>query len=401
MPLRSQIFRGRTAWSQRAAPIAPTAAGARLLWEANAILSLSTQLRATSFVSDLAQLRNRIVGLLADFQARARADGIEASRVAKATEVLAALIDHVVTSMPWGTDAGWQSLESASAPPSGRRPTQRLLEVARGSSSDVGLSELIGVALLLGFDKRSLGDSPGESDLQIDQVLARLTPAASKHGARTEKGPLPWKPTVARPGALTSWLPLWVSSFVIAALLAVLFLLLELSLGAKSDRLYARMAALNGPTATTSPPQLAPNPRLAGVLSEQVNARNLFVRDEIDRSVIVVPDVKLFQAGNPSLLPASSGLLRPIAAALQRIPGKIQVIGHTDGSLARSARYPSDWELSVDRARVVQEALRDFGVEALRLVYDGRANIEPLKADDQARAVSGDGRIEIVLLVGR
>jgi type VI secretion system protein ImpK len=395
MSFRKLISRRHTGGPGQAAP---AQAGARLLWEANAILSLITQLRATSFVSDLARLRNRIVELLTDFQARARAGGIEAPRVAKATEVLSVVLDHVVTSMPWGADASWQPLDSASVRSSGHRSMQRLLEVARGSSSDAGMKELTGVALLLGLDKRSLG----EHGSQIDQVLARLTPTDSIHGSQVEKRLLPqWSSAVAHPRLLTSWLPFWVSSFVIAALLAVLFLVLELSLGARSDRLYARIAALNGPTATTSRPQPAPDPRLAGVLSAQVIAGNLFVRDEIDRSVIVVPEVKLFEADKSSLLPAGNDLLRPITAAIRRIPGRIQVIGHTDGTLARSARYPSDWELSVDRARVVQEALRAFGVEASRLVYDGRANIEPLRADDQARTLSGNGRIEIVLLVGR
>jgi flagellar motor protein MotB len=125
------------------------------------------------------------------------------------------------------------------------------------------------------------------------------------------------------------------------------------------------------------------------------------VRDEIDRSVIVVPDVQLFETGGATLRPAGIDLLRPIAAALLRTPGRIQIIGHTDGTTARSARYPSDWELSVDRARAVQEALRNLGIAPSRLGYDGRASIEPFRVDDRTRAIDGDGRIEIVLLAGR
>jgi hypothetical protein len=49
----------------------------------------------------------------------------------------------------------------------------------------------------------------------------------------------------------------------------------------------------------------------------------------------------------------------------------------------------------------VQTALRGFGIDAARVAFDGRANIEPLRADDGARAVSGNGRVTLVLLVGR
>ena len=330
--------------------------------------------------------------------ARARSSGIEAARLIRATEVLSALLDHVVTSMPWGADAGWQSLGTPSAISSGRRPAQRLLELARASPSDAGISELIGVALALGFDARS-HDMDGPI---IDQVHAQLTTSDRTPRESVEWGASPeGQSSVERGHALTSWLPLWVSSLVIAALLALLFFALELSLGSKSDRLYTRIAALHGPSGPTPRPQPAPQARLAGVLSEQVAESILSVRDEIDRSVIVVPDAPLFAAGDATLRPAGIDLLRPIAAALQRTPGRIQIIGHTDGTAARSVRYPSDWELSVDRARAVQEALRGFGVAPSRLGYDGRASIEPLRVDDRTSTIGGDGRIEIVLLAGR
>jgi len=93
--------------------------------------------------------------------------------------------------------------------------------------------------------------------------------------------------------------------------------------------------------------------------------------------------------------------LRPVAAALQRAPGRVLVVGHTDGKATRSARYPSDWDLSVDRARAVQDALRGLGVAADRLHYDGRADTEPRPAPQATAANIGNGRIEIMLLAGR
>jgi type VI secretion system protein ImpK len=146
---------------------------------------------------------------------------------------------------------------------------------------------------------------------------------------------------------------------------------------------------------------LAASPRLAPALAEQIAAHEVWVRDEVDRSVVRVPGSRLFAVGTATLQPAGAELLRPIALALHPIAGRIRVIGHTDGAVARSARYPSDWELSLDRARVVQEALRGLGLEAARLTYDGRANIEPLAAAERTELTGADGRIEIVLLVGR
>jgi type VI secretion system protein ImpK len=393
--------------SQRAAPGELARPGVRLLWEAQALLALVPQLRATGFVADLARLREKLAAMLRDFQARVGISGIEAPRVAQATAVLAALIDHVVTSMPWGADAGWQSLAASpvSAHPVARAAqaaspaaAARLLEVTRASASDAGLRELIGVALALGFD----GRSRGAEEAQIDQVRAALAAADPHLGMRAQQElSAQWQSSVERGSALTSWLPLWVSSLIVAAALATLFFALERSLALRSDRLYARLAALNAPAAVAPRPLPAPQPRLAALLSAEAAAHELSVRDEIDRSVIVVPGVQLFEAGDATLRPASTDLLRPIAATLQRAPGRIQVIGHTERALPRSARYPSDWDLSVDRARSVQEALHALGVESSRLAYDGRASIEPAGDDIRSQAVGGDGRIEIVLLAGR
>jgi type VI secretion system protein ImpK len=368
------------------------APGTRLLWQADPILVLVTQLRATSIVADVARLRTRIVSMLQEFQQRASAAGIEPTRVSQAMEVLCALVDHVVASLPWGSDPAWRALGKSG--PSARRPTERVLDVARVAASDRGMSELICIAVGLGFDVRSRGQ---DADA-IEQMMAELTKAHAR-GARALSPQSP--SSTAKRSAWTSWLPLWVSGCVIAALLAVLFFAMVMSLGAKSDQLYARVAALSTAPASPQRPQAAATPRLAAPLAQQIAERELFVRDEIDRSVIVISESKLFDAGSATLGFQSADVLRPIAAVLQRTPGRIQVIGHTEAAVARSARYPSDWEFSVDRARVVQNALRQLGIESSRLTHDGRANVEPLAADDAARAVSGNGRVEILLLAGR
>jgi type VI secretion system protein ImpK len=377
--------------------------GPRLLWEADALLALIPQLRASGFVSDLGRLHEELSGMLRDFQARARRDGIEPARVAQASEVLAAVIDHVVTSMPWGADAPWQSL-GAQPVPAGARPgppgsAARLLEVAHRSSSDRGMRELISIALALGFE----GGAPGADEVQINQLRGEL----AAHGApapRVERAlSPPGASAIERGSPLAGWLPLWVSSAVVAALLAALFIGLVLSLAAKSDRLYARIATLNAP-AIQSAPLPAPQPRLAGLITAPPSAAELRVRDEIDRSILTIPGVGLFFPGEARLLAGAQALLRPVAAALQRTPGRIQVIGYTGSGTVRAARYPSDWDLSLERARAAEEALQQLGIDRTRLSHDGRAGFEPGAAPDEPageRGAADDGRIEIVLLAGR
>ncbi|MBS0422443.1 MAG: DotU family type IV/VI secretion system protein [Proteobacteria bacterium] len=372
-------------------------AAARLIWKASPLIAVITQLRVTPAIADLGQLHSQIAAMLVAFMDDARAGGIGDSRATQATEVLAALADHVVSNMPWGVDAGWHNL-SQSAASRGEKPVQRLLTIAAATSQDAGLQELIGVTLLVGFDKRSRG----KDDAEIEQLLARAAQVARTGDGEPGKGAVPFASGRTRrikgpPG----WLPLWVCGITTAAALAVLTVVLLLSLAGKSDAIYAHLAALRGPAVSTPRPLPAPTPRLASLLAEPIAAQSMSVRDEIDRSVIVVPEGRLFAPGESTASANSNDSLQPIAAALKQTPGRIQVIGHTDSTETRSARFASDWDLSVERARVVRDALRTLGVDAARTSHDGHASVEPLPADDPARAISGDGRIEIVLLAGR
>ncbi len=367
---------------------------ARLLFVAEPVLLLVCRLRAAATVADLSRLRERLSEVLLDFQASAQTQGIESRRVAQATEVLRVLIDHVVTSMPWGADAGWQSLAQTSA--SAGRPAQRLLDMARAASSDSELAELISVAVSLGFERRSRG----AEDPSVDQLLALLAAPGQKLNPHAQQSLSPEGRSPVQRTAATGWLPLWTSTLIMAALLAALYFALQVSLGIKSDRIYARIAAMDIPQ-VTSVGQATSAPRLQPALSEQIAQGNFSVRDETDRSVIVVPAAKLFQGDAATLQSSATGVLQPIATVLQHTPGRIRVVGHTDGTVARSARFPSAWEFSVERARVVQEALRGLGIEASRLSYDGRANIEPLAGAQRTGSAAADSRIEIVLLVGR
>jgi len=371
-----------------------------LLIEADPLLALAAELRSTAAVADLARLRASIAQLLREYEVRALARGVGSATLARAQALMRALIDDVVHSMPWGADAGWEPLHSA-APAAQDAATTGLLRVAREVSADGAapreLLELACIALALAPEGRGAG-AAGEPLGPIRAQLAARLRAERPGTGRVLSGQ--WQAAVGRAAMLASWLPLWAMSAVVAALLAILYFSLLLSLGAQSDRVYAQLAALR-PAAVSAQALPAPQARLAALSSVPMAGQRLAVREELDRSVVILPDETLFEAGTATLRPAALAALRPIAAALRDAPGRVLVLGHTDGKAPRSARYPSDWDLSVERARAVHDALRAFGLEAGRLGYDGRADTEPLAAADPVRAAHGNGRIEIVLLAGR
>jgi type VI secretion system protein ImpK len=378
-----------------------------MLVDADAVLALVSQLRATATAPDLKRLRSKLGELLQEFEIRAQVRGVAQARVGRARTILAALADDVVVGMPWGADAAWAPLtaprpdgRAVAVPAAGQgaaqEAAQALARIAGEIAQDVELQELVCVALALGFERRDRAES-GELARLGASLIPRVLDA--QVGADTTLSPQ-WRSEANRGGPLASWLPLWVTTMVAAGLLAMLYFGLALSLGLKSDRLYAQIALLRPPAAAAVPPAPAPQPRLAAVLASLASARRLEVRDDIDRSVVQLPAPELFEPGTASLRGAAAEVLRPVAQALASAPGRVQVLAFTDGKSDRSARYPSDWDLSVDQAHAVRDALAALGVEAARLRFDGRADSEPPAAGAAASRI-GANRVQIILLAGR
>ena len=125
------------------------------------------------------------------------------------------------------------------------------------------------------------------------------------------------------------------------------------------------------------------------------------VRDEVDRSVITVRGDGLFEAGSATLVPQREALMKRIAEALSNVPGPVLVTGHTDNQAIRSARFPSNFHLSEERARNVAQLLAANQVDPSRLSIAGRADSEPLAGNDTAPNRAKNRRVEITLRVGR
>ena len=177
---------------------------------------------------------------------------------------------------------------------------------------------------------------------------------------------------------------------------------LSISLGARSDPVFARIQGLRLAPPVVAPTQPAPKPRLAQFLQSDIKAGQVAVRDEIDRSVVTIRGDGAFAVGSASLLPERAPLMGRIADALAQVSGNVLVTGHTDSQgLARSARFPSNWHLSEERARSVRDLLVSHKVAAERVRAEGRADAEPLVPNDTPGNRALNRRVEVTLMVGR
>jgi chemotaxis protein MotB len=90
-------------------------------------------------------------------------------------------------------------------------------------------------------------------------------------------------------------------------------------------------------------------------------------------------------------------LLSRIAPVIQQMPGRLQIIGHTESTGDMAVPGGAAWALSAQRAITTAEILGSFGLGAGSLAQViGVADKDPMFPDDPF--LSGNRRIELVLL---
>ena len=372
---------------------------------ANPLLLLVPQLRATRQVADPGALRTSLAQGIRDFAARAAARGIAPERVMAARYILCTMIDEAAADTPWGGSGVWgrHSLLAMfhNETEGGEKVFQLMARLAEKPAENRDLLELIYAAITLGFEGRYRVVQNGRA--QLDAVRDRLAQIIRK-----ERGDHPqalaehWKGHPVRRSTSMGWLPLAATACVAALLMGGTYLVLRSSLASRSDPVFGAIQGLRLTPPVTPTLQPAPKPRLAQYLQPDIKAGLLRVSDEIDRSVVIIRGDGLFATGSATLVPEREALMVRIAEALALVPGNVLVTGHTDNQpIAKSARFPSNWHLSEERAKNVRDLLVANKVAPERIRAEGRADAEPVVANDTPQNRSLNRRVEITLFVAR
>ena len=113
----------------------------------------------------------------------------------------------------------------------------------------------------------------------------------------------------------------------------------------------------------------------------------------------VVADDVFFASARADLQPTGVRVLDTLAPTLATLPEDIAVEGHANHLKISSTIYPTNWELSAARAASVVRHLADTdGLEPTRLSATGFSDTRPLFKKDSARALTGNRRVDLVII---
>lgn len=113
--------------------------------------------------------------------------------------------------------------------------------------------------------------------------------------------------------------------------------------------------------------------------------------------IILTGDL-LFASGQAELSGNATDSLKKLANIIKKTPYMINVIGHTDDKPVKSARFPSNWELSLARAgRVARFLIDATGLPPTQFGVTGYSYFRPLLPNTSDDNRKTNRRVEIVL----
>lgn len=358
-----------------------------LVQAASPLLLLAVQLRNSVSQPDAAHLREQVVVQVRQFESRAQAAGIAPQTITAARYVLCTSLDEAVLNTPWGEHSGWAAktlLVTFHGESYGGAKFFAILDrLCADFARHIDLIELMYLCLALGFGGRYQIEAGGRArldDIQEDlyrRIKAQRAPAAEELAPH-------WRGIEDRRNRLIRYVPLWVIVAFGACVLLGAFLYFHARLNDLSAPVSAQVATIGLQGAVPPADRSKPAPAVARkslkqLLAPQEQAGELSVDEKPDGSALVRLNAPaMFASAGTEVSARQVPMLHAITQALNQVPGRVVVVGHTDDQPIHSLKFKDNFALSAARARAVLQILSDGLDNPGRLESSGAGASQPI-----------------------
>lgn len=375
-----------------------------LVTAANPLLNAIPQIRHSVSHDDQAGLRQQLIDEIRRFEVRCQQSGLAYEVIVGARYCLCTALDEAAALTPWGSRGVWSGsgllVTFHNETWGGEKFFQLLARLSQNPREHIVLLELINFCLLLGFEGRYRVMDNGRTQLEtikqrlwqmIRGVRGNYPPPLSPHPEDQPVLRKLWRPMI----------PLWACVALAGFLACLFYIVLNWRLGDNTNPVLAKIYQTTLPEASIDQPapSLPPVLNLRGFLKPEIDAGLVAVRDETDRSVVTLKGDGLFASGSTVARENYAPVIDRVAQAMNNVSGKILVVGYSDNVPIRSARFASNYELSLERARSVQSLLQKHLSQPDRVKAEGRGEMNPIAPNNTAENRARNRRVEITLLV--
>lgn len=376
-----------------------------LLKAAGPLLLLLGRLRASLSSASATQLIGQVGDSIEAFEHEIRATGSSAEQARVAKYVLCATADDIVQNIPGEDRHVWTQYSMLSRFFGERVGGVRFFEELDRAKADptvnYNLLELMHACLALGFQGIHRTSAGGAANLQMIQrnlfeTLRRVKQPEPELSPR-------WQGQAVASQVQRFKVPVWSVAAIAAVAVLGLYLVFRMLLGGNAEATASALLSVHPrgelgivrKVFSAPPPPPPPAPTQAKVCATvqppivcQVTPNVILVR---------LVDITLFEPGQAQVRAEFRQLIERIAAVLNEEGGAIKVVGHTDNVPIRTARFPSNLQLSQERAKAVGDLLRTRLNKPDRISFEGKGPDVPIAPNATADGRAKNRRVEILI----
>jgi type VI secretion system protein ImpK len=377
---------------------------------AGPLLLLLGRLRVALLRASFASLMEQVADAIKFFEKDIRSAGIPEQQANIAKYILCATADDIVQNIPTEDRHVWTQYSMLSRffgeRIGGVRFFEELDKALKDPLINYPLLELQHTCLALGFQGVHRSSPNGQASLQqiqrnLYETLRRVRPKVA-HDLSPR-----WQGQKLASQSSRFRVPLWAVASIVLALLVGLYLTLLTLLSGGSDAVassamtlhpsdrveIARRVIAPPPPPPPPPPPTAQLPRIKRELADEC----ITVTQTGSVIVIRLCDLALFESGKADVRAGFRPAAARIAKLLEQEKGFIKVVGHTDSIPIKSARFPSNFHLSVERARAVADLLKKGVSRDDRFQIEGKGSDTPIETNATPDGRSKNRRVEILI----
>lgn len=394
----------------------PIAANDNVMLEAAApMLLLLGRLRTSLMRANFANLMEQVADAIEEFEKKMRAESVPQEQSDMAKYAMCATADDIVQHIPSEERHVWVQYSMLSRffgeRVGGLRFYEKLDQAKMDPVVNYNVLELMYACLAIGFQGVHRTASGGAAQLQ--KIQRDLYELLRRVRAKTREDLSPhWRGQSLPTDAATFRIPMWALFALSGALLSAMFVTLRILLAGNAQAVTDEMGRLFADTPLTiergavpvpAEPAPPPPPPRASTQLERIRAR---MADEIAKKmadavesgssiIIRVGSFTTFDSGQATVLESFKPLAVKIGQALEAEPGDIRIVGHTDNVKIVTARFPSNFELSVARANAVADLIRPHISKKERFKVEGKGESQPIGSNQTAEGRARNRRVEI------
>ncbi|MCQ9154981.1 type IVB secretion system protein IcmH/DotU [Acidomonas methanolica] len=378
---------------------------------AGSLLTLMARLRNAISVPDAGALRERTAAEIEQYGAALREARLPLETIRLAHYAMCASLDDVVQCTPWGSHGPWADLSLTSAYHRDVKGGERFFVILRklleSPNAYIDVLELLYLSMSLGMrgEYRLMPRGPAELEKVREETYAAILRVRGASAADLS----PHWTGVGEPyRALRFEMPIWLAALLGVGLLGIAYALALLAAGTASDSLLAGVSGLppHAMPGIARPAPVTPVPegphretlraRLQAALQPDIRDGNLIVAGTERVPVIRLQTQGMFDVGAATILPRYVAVLRRVGDAIGRSEGHTDVVGYTDSQPIRTLAFPSNYALSLARARAAAAVIEPY-VGAERITASGQGAQSPVGDNATEAGRRANRRVEIAV----